>query len=181
LSKRFCKCLKNLDIFGDILHKKDEKQEKENNVKELEKRVSEQKDSLMRLQAEFENFQKRNEKEKIEYLKIVNAGLLKDFLPLVDSISEAVKQGAKHENKEMVQGLELIEEQLIKILEKNGVKFIETEGKSFDFNLHECMMTAHEKGKKEGEILEEFQKGYLINGRVLRPAKVKVNKIEEKE
>jgi len=136
------------------------------------------KDTLQRLQAEFENFQKRNEREKMEFLKYAGAKTIEEFLPIVDSICEAIKQAEKHENKEMAEGMKKIEEQLMKILEKQGVKVIEAQGKKFDHNIHECVMTGNENEKDDDYVLEEFQKGYTINGKILRPAKVKVNKKE---
>jgi len=90
--------------------------------------------------------------------------------------STAKKQLEKNEDGE--KALDEIEKQLMQIMEKHGVKKIDALGKKFDFNLHECMMTAHEKDKQDELVLEEFQKGYLLNGKILRPAKVKVNKKE---
>lgn len=156
--------------------------EKQNNVNaELEnaKKIAEEyKDSLQRLQAEFENFSKRTEREKQEYKKYLNASLLEEFFPLMDTVSEGIKHAEKANNKEMKHGFESLEKQLGKIFEKNGVRKIETRGKKFDSNLHDCLMTTNEKEKKDGDVLEEFQKGYTLHDKVLRPAKVKVNKRE---
>lgn len=148
-------------------------------VKKAHSKEKEYKESLQRLQAEFENFSKRTEKEKEEYRKFLNANLLEEFLPLVDTLEEGIKHTEKSENKEMKEGFEKVGKQLMQILERNGVKKIETVGKKFDHNLHECIMTSHEKNEKDGIILEEFQKGYTLNGKILRPAKVKVNKKKE--
>lgn len=136
------------------------------------------KDDLQRLQAEFENFFKRTEREKKEYKIILNAKLIESFLPLADAISEGINQGIKSNNKEMVEGFKRIHCQLIKILESNGVKAIESAGKNFDANIHECLMVENIPEKKDGEILEEFQKGYVFHEKILRPSKVKVNKKE---
>lgn len=135
-------------------------------------------EALQRLQAEFENFTKRTEKEKQEYGKYLNASLLHDFLPMVDTFEEGIKHAEKNNNKEMKEGFEKAEKQLNQILERNGVRKIESTGKKFDSELHECMMTSHEKGKENEEILEEFQKGYTLHEKVLRPAKVRINKKE---
>ncbi|MFH1391509.1 MAG: nucleotide exchange factor GrpE [Candidatus Diapherotrites archaeon] len=153
---------------------------KENN-KELQeaKALSEEyKDNMQRIQAEFENFQKRTEKEMQNFRTIANAEIIKDFLPLVDSLGEGIREAEKSNNEEMKKGFEIVQKQLTQILEKNGVKKIESVGKTFDHDFHECMMTVKEEGK-DNEILEEFQKGYTLNGKILRPAKVKVNKKEE--
>ena len=167
MSKEFSYCSKVLVIFGEFLvKKKDRSKEKEYH------------EALQRLQAEFENFTKRTEKERHEYGKYLNASLLEEFLPLVDTLNEGVKHAEKSKNNEMKEGFEKAEKQLNQILERNGVKKIETTGKMFDSELHECMMTSHKKGKKDEEILEEFQKGYTLHEKVLRPAKVRINKKE---
>ena len=146
---------------------------------ETSKKSSENyKDDLQRLQAEFENFFKRTEREKKDYKIILNAKLIESFLPLADAINEGINQGIKSNNKEMVEGFKRIHFQLIKILESNGVKAIESAGKNFDANIHECLMIENIPEKKDGEIIEEFQKGYVFHEKILRPAKVKVNKKE---
>jgi len=154
------------------------KSKHEERIEHLEKEATEYKDTLQRLQAEFENFQKRIDREKIDFQKFASARTIESFLPLMDSVSEGIKQAKKSGNKEMENGFSQIRTQLAKIFETQGVKEIETHGEKFDYNLHECMMTVHEKDKADELILEEFQKGYLLNGKVLRPAKVKVNKKE---
>ncbi|MCR4369291.1 MAG: nucleotide exchange factor GrpE [archaeon] len=156
------------------------KEEAKDPCEGLEKELSElravsqgYKETLQRLQAEFENFSKRTEREKHEFRKIVNASLLEDFLPLVDTIEEAEKHAKQEEAKK---GFGKIKGQLLRILEKNGVKKIESVGKKFDHSLHECMLTVSEEGKADGEVLEEFARGYALYDKILRPAKVKVNK-----
>ncbi len=138
----------------------------------------EYKNTLQRLQAEFENAAKRSEREREEFRKIVNARVLEEFLPLVDSLSEGVKHAQQSGNKQMQEGMAKISAQLLKTLESNGVKPIQTMGKKFDASLHECLLTAKDEKKDDGAILEEFAKGYTLNGKVLRPAKVSVNKKE---
>ena len=154
------------------------KHNREHEEKALKEQAEEYKKHLQRLQAEFENFTKRTEKEKQEHTKFLNAGLLKDFLPLADTIAEARKQSEKNGSKEAIHALEEIGKQLSRTLERQGVKEIETTGKKFDYEMHECLMTGHEEGKEDDLVLEEFQKGYTLNNKVLRPAKVKVNKIQ---
>ena len=147
-------------------------------IVELEDAAGNYKETLQRLQAEFENLRKRIEKEKEEFRKLANAVLLKEFLPLVDSLAEAEKQARAKGNNEMAEGMTMIGKQLLRILEKNGVKKINALGGKFDPEMHECLMASNENGKEDNVVLEELQKGYTINGKVLRPAKVKVNKRE---
>lgn len=161
--------------------RREETAEHGSEVEQLRKIAENYKEMLQRLQAEFENAAKRTAKEKEEYRKLVNAKLLEEFLPLVDSMAEAIKHAAKSGNNEMKGGVEKILAQLMKILERNGVKQMQATGKKFDAALHECLLTASEQDREDWVVLEELQKGYTINGKVLRPAKVKVNKKEERK
>ncbi len=153
----------------------------ESDVDSLRKLAEDYKEMLQRLQAEFENAAKRASKEKEEFRKVTNAKLIEEFLPLVDSMQEAVKHAEASGNREMKDGSGKILSQLMKVLERNGVRQIRAMGQKFDAHLHECLMTADESGKADGVVLEELQKGYTLNGLVLRPAKVKVNKHSEKQ
>ncbi|MCR4335521.1 MAG: nucleotide exchange factor GrpE [archaeon] len=146
-------------------------------IQEAKRLAEEYKETMQRIQAEFENFQKRTEKEMQNFRVMANARILEEFLPLVDSLGEGIKEAEKSNNKEMKKGFVLIHNQLSQIMEKNGVKQIKSVGEKFDHNFHDCMLTVNEDGKDD-EILEEFQKGYTLNGKILRPAKVKVNKVK---
>lgn len=159
-------------------HKSHENKKQEHEIKQANEKPKEEeyREMLQRLQAEFENFRKRSEKENNEFMKFAGAGIITEFLPLVDSVKGGIGQAKKSGNREMLEGFESVLKQIQQILEKNGVKKIECAGKKFDHNLHETLMT-YKDGEKEDEIiLEELQPGYLMNGKVLRPAKVKVNK-----
>jgi len=148
----------------------------EKQIGELKKIADDYKDTLQRLQAEFENAAKRIEREKEDFRKFAGAKSIEDFLPLVDSVEQGLRQAAKSGNEEMKKGFEVLRAQFIKTLERNGVRRIETVGKKFDHTLHEVLMTGKDESKQDEEILEELGKGYTLNGKVLRPAKVKVNK-----
>ncbi len=149
-------------------------------AEELRNLNEEYKETLQRLQAEFENYRKRAEKEGSEFLKLANAKLIENFLPIVDSMETAIKQAEKAGNAEMKAGFASVLKQFMQTLEKNGVRRIESTGKKFDHALHEVLMAGKEEGKADEEVLEEFQKGYTLHGKMLRPAKVKVNKRDEK-
>ena len=144
-------------------------------IAQLRKISSDYRDTLQQMQAEFENAAKRAQKEKEEFRSLAGAKLLEEFLPLVDSMNEAIKHAEKNGNAEMKAGTWKILSQMMKILERNGVRQIRAMGHKFDAGTHECLMTGNEEGKEDGAVLEEFQKGYTLDGRVLRPAKVKVN------
>lgn len=145
-------------------------------IKGLMEKSEEYKGTLQRLQAEFENFRKRLDREKDDYKKLAGAKVISEFLPIYDTLNEAMKQAEKSGNMELKAGMQKVLAQFLQILRSNGVEEIRTEGQKFDLELHECLMMGNEAGKEDGVVLEEFQKGFTINGFVLRPAKVKVNK-----
>ncbi len=143
-------------------------------LKDQEKHKGELTESIQRLQAEFENYKKRTEKQNQEFIKFANKELILTILPLLDNFELALKNT---ENKdEFVKGMKLIYTQLIILLEEQGLKSIETKGKIFDPYLHEALMQGKDKTQQDNIILEEFQKGYTLNNQVIRPSKVKVNK-----
>ena len=130
---------------------------------------------LKRLAAEFQNFQKRQEKEKTEFKTYSKATVAKEFLEVLDSIEQGIHHHEKgqNQNKELVHGLKLIHNQFMQVMKRLGVAEIKSVGEKFDPDVHECVM--HDHGNdEEGKITEEFQKGYLIDGKLLRSAKVKV-------
>jgi len=163
----------------EAVQKKKERLQKEKE-KILQKEFGEIKDTLQRVQAEFENSRKRMEKEKQEFSKHANSALVKELLPLLDSVDaarEKLDDQREVRKDEAVEGIELIQKQLLAILKVHGLQEIECKGKKFDPMKGDCVMQAKVKGKGDGIVLEELQKGYTLNGKVLRHAKVKVNKI----
>lgn len=141
--------------------------EKEKQQEESEENYLEQ---LQRLQAEFENFRKRTEKEKYEILKNANEDLIVKLLGVLDNFELALK----HVDDK---GINMIYSELYSILEKEGLKIIKT-GKNFDPEIHEAII--HEEGEEDEKIVEELQKGYTLNDKVIRPSKVKITKTMEK-
>jgi molecular chaperone GrpE len=137
-----------------------------------DQKIIELTESLQRLQAEFENFKKRTDKEKQDFCKYAEKELMIELLPVLDNFELALKN--TKDNSEFIKGVELIYVQLVSGLEKKGLKIIETQGK-FDPHKHEVLLQ-EESDKDSGEILEELQKGYQLNETILRTAKVKVSK-----
>ena len=123
-------------------------------------------EALQRLQAEFSNYQKRMEKEQINFMKFAKEDLITKILDVFENFERALKE-VKDE------GVKLIHKQFLEILEKEGVKEIETQG-DFNPNLHEAIMK-EKSNKKEGAILEVFSKGFMLNGKVIRASKVKIS------
>lgn len=136
-------------------------------LEEQKKLADEYLDHLKRLQAEFQNYQKRVVREQEEFTKFAKKELIAELLHVVDNFERAL-------NNINDEGVKLIHNQLVKILEKEGVKEIEALGLQFDPNLHEAL-AQEESDKKEGEIIEVFEKGYQLHDRVIRPSKVKVS------
>ncbi|MFA4842895.1 MAG: nucleotide exchange factor GrpE [Candidatus Omnitrophota bacterium] len=135
-------------------------------------------DKLLRLQAEFENTRKRLEKEKQEFVKFANEGIILELLNILDDLERAVDLAeTKHQDlSAFLKGVEMILAHLYGMLKEYGVKPIEAGGKAFDPHLHEALMQVEDAGREENTIVEELQKGYYLNDRVIRTAKVKVSK-----
>jgi len=134
---------------------------------------AELKETLQRVQAEFENYRKRVEKEKEEFAKIASSGIIKRILPILDNFEVALKN--KPSGEDFAKGIEMIYAQLFTELETAGLKGLDAEGKMFDPYLHEALMQ-QESDKEDGTVIEVFQKGYTLNGQVIRHSKVKVSK-----
>ena len=133
-------------------------------------------DTLKRLQAEFENYKKRVEKDNANLIKNSNAGLIKNMLPVLDSFELAIKNSNGNEELEKFRkGLELIYAQFFGILEENGLRPIDTKNQVFDPFKHEVLMVKESK-EKDDLILQEFQKGYMLGDNVLRHSKVMISK-----
>lgn len=148
--------------------KKDEKEEK----------LQELTDTLQHLQAEFENYKKRIEKENCEFIKIANEDLITALLPIIDNFELALKSCRVQDN--FSKGTELIYSQLVDALRSQGLKYIDCIGKIFDPYYHEVLIT-EESGEEPNTIIEEFQKGYLLHDKVIRHSKVKIAKKKKEE
>ena len=135
-------------------------------------------DKMLRNQADLENTRKRLDREKQEFVKFANEGLIFDLLNVLDDLERTVDlaESSKEDIAAFLKGIEMILAHLYEMLKNHGVKPIEAEGKIFDPNFHEALMQVENKELPEHTIIEVLQKGYLIHGRVLRTAKVKVSK-----
>lgn len=142
-------------------------------LEEETKKVQEYIDHLQRLQAEFENYRKRIEQEKQVVIKQANQELIQTLLTTVDSFQFALKN--KENKEEFVKGTEMIYSEFFSLLTKQGLRPIEAVGKRFDPKFHEVMLQ-EESDQEEGTVLEELQKGYMLNDRVIRFSKVKISK-----
>lgn len=146
---------------------------------ELERERDNYKDLLLRRTAEFENFRKRTERDRLAQSEAAAADLVKELLPLIDDLERALQAEAGSEGAEAYRrGVELIHRQLSDVLRKRGVKPIEALGADFDPHYHQAVSYEPAAGGREGEIIEEYRRGYLLGDRLLRPSMVKVAKGE---
>ncbi len=171
------------------LHLEEERQGKEKEIEELkrkleekEKEIKEHHDRLLRLAADFENYKKRASKDKDEWTKFANEDLLKAVLPFIDNLERAVSHAEKiSDTGVLIEGVRLTIQQLLQTLKKFGLSTFESVGKPFDPTVHEAMLVVETDKHKPNQVVEEFQKGYFLNDRLLRPATVSVSKAPEKE
>ena len=133
-------------------------------------------DLLLRKSAEFDNYRKRTERDRQALSEAITAGVIEDLLPLMDDLERALQVHASEEALPYRQGVELIHRQLAELLRKRGVKPIESLGADFDPYYHQAVTYEPADGRREGEIIEEFRRGYMIGDRLVRPSMVKVAK-----
>lgn len=133
-------------------------------------------DRLLRVQAEFENFKRRTEKEKIAERKYKSQDLANELLPVMDNFERALQSEISDENQGFMEGIQMVYNQLEEALKSQGVEKIETENKEFDPNIHHAVMQIEDEAFESNIVVEELQKGYMLKDKVIRPAMVKVNK-----
>jgi len=142
----------------------------------LERERDELKDRWLRKTAEFDNYRKRVERERREQADQAIVDLLQDLLPIVDDFDRALTVDAGEGGAAYRKGIELIHAKLHDLLRKRGVRPIEALGTDFDPNLHQAVLHEASPDHREGEVIGELQRGYMIRDRLLRPAMVKVAK-----
>lgn len=140
--------------------------------KKLKDELAEAKDKYLRLYAEFENFRRRTAKERLELISTANEQLMKSLLPVTDDFDRAEKALKEAAPKES-EGILLVLNKFRKILEQNGLKIMDTSSGNFDPDLHEAI-TQIPSPDKSGKIIDVVEKGYLLNEKVIRHAKVVV-------
>ncbi len=151
---------------------------KESDFQKLNDDLAEYKDRYVRLYAEFENARKRMERDKMEFVKYANEGVLRDFLDILDNLERSVEAAkTKHEDyTAFLKGIEMVMAHTFEMLKRYNVRPIESVGKGFDPNYHEPLLQEEKDDAPEMTVLEEFQKGYMLGDRVLRTSKVKISR-----
>jgi molecular chaperone GrpE len=161
-------------VNKDTQAEKEEIIEPVNELKKLQDDLSEAKDKYLRLYAEFENFRRRTAKERIELIQSAGEQLLKELLPVADDFDRAEKSFKEKSDKE-AEGFFLIQNKFKKVLEVNGVKEMDMTTLEFNPDLHDAITQLPvEDESKKGKIIDVVEKGYLLNERVIRHAKVVV-------
>jgi molecular chaperone GrpE len=144
-------------------------------LQEQRRERDELQDRLLRTAAEFDNYRKRVERERRELVEFAAADALSEMLPVIDNLERALAAPGG-EGDALRKGVELIHRQMLDLLQKRGVRPIESRGADFDPKLHQAVVYETSDRHREGEVMEELQRGYVLGTRLLRPAMVKVAK-----
>ena len=152
-------------------------------IEKLRQELAQAKEEKLRLLADFDNSRKRLQREKEEYTRYAAEGIIRELVSITDSLTQAIIAVDKQPHEDaVVKGVHLIQQQLAALLTKEGVKRAPGVGEKFDPHVHEAV--AHvtvESTEEDGKIIEEVQTGYLLNGKLLRPALVKVAKAQTQQ
>ncbi len=152
------------------------KQELLKKLRETKEEAQNNYDLYMRTYAEMENIKKRGIREREELAKYANESLIREILPIIDSLDSAIDHARDDQNSSaLIDGLELTRDGLMKTLEKAGLEEVEAVGKPFDPNFHEGVSQQKDDTVAPGHVMIELQKGYVLNGRLIRPSKVVIS------
>ena len=172
-------------LVSDETVKKDKKTAHKGLKKKLGEKEEEIKtlhDRLLRTQAEFENYKKRIAKEKSDLQKYAGEGILKEVIHTVDNLEMAITHAREaHQSESIIEGIEIILKQLLKSIERFGIKGFISIGEMFDPNRHEAVVQVESAEHEPNTIIAESQKGYFLHDRLLRPALVTVTRVPQNE
>jgi len=156
------------DVLG-VLEDRDQK------ISDLTKEKEQLRNLAIRARADLENARKRFQREKEETIKFANEKLVRELILVVDNLERALASSSETSNAQAIyEGVKMVLDQLLSMLRAHGVEVIESDGKKFDPHFHEAVTTEEREDVEENQIIETFQKGYILSGRVIRPAMVKV-------
>ncbi len=159
--------------------KKVSKSQKNSTNSELQNKIEQLQDKHIRLKAEFENFRKRKNKEISLLLQYDGEGVIKDVLPIIDDIDRMVssaKQANKDNEKSLIDGINILKTKIQRFLEARNIDSFGTEGEVLDTDVHDAMLTQKDEKKEDNTVLSVFEKGYRYHDKVIRHAKVVINK-----
>jgi molecular chaperone GrpE len=171
---------------------KEEVEKNQKDIKEYEEEIRRLKEELKKykeiseerlnaikyLQADFDNYRKKFEKEKEQIIRLANENLIKELIIILDDFESSIQQIKNEEDKK---GVELLYKKFMKTLEEKGLKQIEALGKKFNPEFHEVLCKEEKEDEEDEKIIEEIQKGYILNSKVIRASKVKIIKKQNKE
>ncbi|WP_333657043.1 nucleotide exchange factor GrpE [Tissierella praeacuta] len=168
----------NKDLMEEDIQEKEmesKSESLEDNLESKDREIEELNNKLLRLQADFVNFKKRTEKEKESTISYALESFVCSLLPIIDNFQRAMES---EDNKEsgFYQGIEMIYQQLMKVLNENNIEEIKSLGENFDPNFHHAVFMEESDEYEEGKITEVLQKGYMLKDKVIRPSMVKVAK-----
>ena len=156
-------------------NKKNKAKDKETN--QLKEQISSEKDKVLRLSAEFENYKKRKQRELDAFKKFANETIFKQFLTIVDNLERAIASAADSGEKEgLLEGVKLTHKEIINLFDTFNVKPVEAENKPFDPNFHQAVTQEETNEVPDNTVTQVLQKGYLLHDRLIRPAMVIVSK-----
>lgn len=167
------------DSLAGTTHLNDEMtSEEDDKMQQLENQLKESNDKYLRLVAEFDNFRKRNAKERIELTKSAGEDIIRSLLDVVDDSERAAKQLETSEDLPLIkEGINLVFNKLKNTLQNKGLKAMESKGEEFDTELHEAITEIPAPSEElKGKVIDEVQKGYYLNDKIIRHAKVIVGK-----
>lgn len=143
-------------------------------------KAREYQEQILRIRADFENTKKRLERDKLDAIRFANETLIVEILPIMDNLDRALASLTEgHDPEKVKQGLRIAQEELHKVLEKHGVQTVKTVGAEFDPRFHEAVATVDDNKFKDGAIVDEVQRGYTLNGRLVRPSRVRIAQKQE--
>lgn len=145
-------------------------------VSKLEAQLNDMKNRYLRAQADLDNFRRRTRKEKEEQAKYASLSVIKALLPALDNLERALNAGRETDSSDgLIQGVEMVNRQILDTLEQEGLKPIPAVGEPFNPEYHEAVMQVQSDEHEAGIVVEELQKGYQLKDRVIRPSMVKVS------
>ena len=159
--------------------KKEPKSQKKSNKTDIQNQLDQLQDKHIRLKAEFENFRKRKNKEISSLLQYDGEGVIKNVLPIIDDIErmvDSIEETEANNGESLIEGVNILKSKIDRFLEAKNIEPFGEEGEILDPELHDAMLTQSDKKKEDNTVLNVFEKGYRYHDKVIRHAKVVVNK-----
>jgi len=170
---------KSVKTKKQTANKKETKSQKKSNNTDIQNQLDQLQDKHIRLKAEFENFRKRKNKEISSLLQYDGEGVIKNVLPIIDDIErmvDSIEETEANNGESLIEGVNILKSKIDRFLEAKNIEPFGEEGEVLDPELHDAMLTQSDKKKEDNTVLNVFEKGYRYHDKVIRHAKVVVNK-----